>query len=229
MKKYRIIIIVLTVLAYKYSSATIIHIPTDYPTIQQGIDASYERDTVLVQPGEYFENVQIAYKNIVLASHFLTTQDTSYIPLTVIDANFSGIVLFLYNVNNNTSVIGFTLRNGRNETYLNGAGIRCALAGSPLISHNIIEGNYFYNDFNLRRGGGGIACDHSDPIIEYNKIIGNTTYLGWGGGIFCYYSTAIIKNNIISNNTADYGGGIAFEVSEPIILNNLIYDNYADP
>jgi hypothetical protein len=31
--------------------STIINIPADYPTIQQGIDASTDGDTVLVQPG----------------------------------------------------------------------------------------------------------------------------------------------------------------------------------
>jgi len=227
MRKY--IFSLISVLLAGYSaSATIINIPGDYPTIQQGIDASYHGDTVLVSPGQYIENVQIAYKSIVLASHFLTTQDTSYIPLTIIDANFSGIVLRLYNVNSNTEVIGFTIRNGHIETFGNGAGIRCALSGSPLISHNIIENNYVHNESGFS-GGGGIACEHSHPIIEYNKIIGNTAYFCKGCGIFCYYSYATIKNNMISGNTADYGGGIAFEVSEPIILNNLIYENYADP
>ena len=227
MRKY-ILYLTSVLLAASSISATIIHIPADYPTIQQGIDVSYDGDTVLVSPGEYYENVNITYKNIVLASHFLTTQDTSYIPLTIIDANFSGIVLRLNNVNENTAVIGFTIRNGHNETPQNGAGISCGYSANPLISHNIIEGNYFYNDYAIM-GGAGIACEYSDPVIEYNKIIDNTALNCWGGGIFCYYSTATIKNNIISNNSANFGGGIAIEISEPTISNNLIYDNYADP
>ena len=58
------------------SSATIINIPADYPTIQQGIDASVDGDTVLVQPGTYVENINFNAHNIVLGSLFLGTDGT---------------------------------------------------------------------------------------------------------------------------------------------------------
>ena len=38
--------------------ATVINIPDDYPNIQQGIDASSDGDTVLVQPETYVEQAQ---------------------------------------------------------------------------------------------------------------------------------------------------------------------------
>ena len=37
-------------------SPSTIHIPDDYPTIQLGIDATNDGDTVLVHPGIYYEN-----------------------------------------------------------------------------------------------------------------------------------------------------------------------------
>ena len=37
-------------------SATTINIPADYSTIQEGVDASVDGDTVLVAPGIYYEN-----------------------------------------------------------------------------------------------------------------------------------------------------------------------------
>jgi len=40
-------------------SATTINIPTDYTTIQSGINVSTNDDTVLVQPGIYVENIII--------------------------------------------------------------------------------------------------------------------------------------------------------------------------
>jgi len=59
--------------------STIINVPADQPTIQAGIDATVDADTVLVQPGTYVENVNFNGKLIAVGSLFLTTQDTTYI------------------------------------------------------------------------------------------------------------------------------------------------------
>ena len=45
-----LIVFVLIIFLCPLLSATIINIPADYPAIQQGIDASTDGDTVLVQP-----------------------------------------------------------------------------------------------------------------------------------------------------------------------------------
>ncbi len=65
-------------------SATIINIPADQPTIQAGINVATDSDTILVQPGTYIENINFNGKNIIVASVFLTTQDTSYISQMII-------------------------------------------------------------------------------------------------------------------------------------------------
>ena len=52
-----------------------INIPGDYPTIQQGIDASVDGDTVPVQPDTYYENINFNGHNIVPGSLFLTSRD----------------------------------------------------------------------------------------------------------------------------------------------------------
>ena len=48
--------------------STTINIPSDYTTIQAGINASMDGDTVLVAQGTYSENL-ILEKEIVIASH----------------------------------------------------------------------------------------------------------------------------------------------------------------
>ena len=50
-------------------SANTINIPADYSTIQEGINASVDGDTVLIAQGTYYENLTIFEKEIVLASH----------------------------------------------------------------------------------------------------------------------------------------------------------------
>ena len=56
------------ILFVSFLSATIINVPEDYSTIQAGIDASDNGDTVLIAQGIYFENL-ILQKEIVLTSH----------------------------------------------------------------------------------------------------------------------------------------------------------------
>ena len=67
--------------------STVINMPIDYPTIQEGIDASVDGDTVLVQQGLYIENINFNGHNITLGSLYLITEDTLVITQTIIDGS----------------------------------------------------------------------------------------------------------------------------------------------
>ena len=70
---------ILCILLFSFGYSTVINIPSDYNTIQEGLDVSVEGDTVLVSEGEYFENL-ILDKEIILASHAIYDQlDTNWI------------------------------------------------------------------------------------------------------------------------------------------------------
>jgi len=206
--------------------ATVINIPADYPTIQQGIDASIDGDTVLVQPGTYVENINFNGHNIVLGSLFLTTGDTSHIQSTIIDGALSGpAVTFVSNEDSLAIITGFTIQNGRSST---GGGISCINA-RPKIKFNILSENIAVPDGR----GGGIYCEFADPYISGNIITNN--HASWdGGGIHCRYDSypLIIENHISGNTAADStgsgrGGGIYVYMADPVIKGNTIVNNIA--
>jgi len=66
MKVSMVLAVLLVVLTIIQVSATIINVPDNYPTIQEGIDTSTDGDTVLVQPGTYYENINFNGHNIEL-------------------------------------------------------------------------------------------------------------------------------------------------------------------
>ncbi len=204
MKKVYIFAVALVVFTRSPVSATIINIPDDYSTIQQGIDASIDGDTVLVHPGIYVENINFDAHNITVGSLFLTTGDILYVSTTVIDGNSSGSVVTFESGEDSTAVItGFTIRSGYNDD--EGGGIYCD-SSDPLISNNVIRENEARSD-----GigvGGGIYCSNSNAMIIDNTINENVAY--YGGGIYCVnYPYPTITNNRISGNSASgRGGGI---------------------
>lgn len=214
--------ILLVMVTCHLSGATIINIPADYPTIQQGIGAGADGDTVLVQPGTYVENINFNGHNIVLGSLFLTTGDQSYISQTVIDGDSSGtVVSFVSGEDSSTCITGFTITNGYTDGY--GGGILCMNSSNPLIHYNVIEDNISDNS------GAGICCRQSSPEILKNTISNNrihNIYWGDGGGIHIFESISLIKGNTISDNYCYCGaGGISCFSSNPTLLDNIISDN----
>ena len=205
-------------------TASIINIPQDYSTIQQGIDASVNGDTVLVQPGIYRENLDFRGNNLTLGSLYLTTSDTSNIPVTIIDGDSSGsVITFQSDEDSTAEVTGFTIRNGYNR---NGGGINCQNS-NPTIHRNILRDN-------SATFGGGIYCGaHSHPLICNNNILHNlvrnpASSLGNGGGIYCEGSHPIISLCIIAENWANHtGGGISCSNASPTIENCYITRNVA--
>ena len=121
MRKMSLIFVLSVVSTCLYS--TIINVPADQPTIQEGIDAAVNADTVLVQPGTYVENINYNGKNITVASLFLTIQDTTYISQTVIDGDsIDSVVTFESGEDPSTLLTGFTITNG-SACYWGGGGI----------------------------------------------------------------------------------------------------------
>jgi hypothetical protein len=230
--------------AFVIGWGTVINIPADYPAIQQGIDASVNGDTVLVQPGTYVENINFNGHNIVLGSLFMITGDTTYIYSTIIDGDETGRVIQIANGENNNAVVsGFTIQNAFSG---NGGGIYCS-GSSPQILNNIITNNvshgfgggaycdnnsaaFFRNNvFSGNRtawGGGGLYIENSEVILMQNVILGNVS-ISYGGGVLCYYNADVyLLNNTFSANVAYFGGALCYlEYSNLIISNSIFWDD----
>jgi hypothetical protein len=205
MKKVCFYSTALVVILFASAAGRIINVPADYEYIQDAIYASNDGDTVLISTGLYHGTLNFYGRNIVLASLFLTTHDTTYIRSTIIDANFAGSVI--------------TLENGEDST-------------AAIIGLTIQFGRAFYDGHST--AGGGIKCRGASPMILNNHIIKNDArdpYAGSGGAVACLDSSnCLIKNNLISSNiTTAYGGGILCYRSSPIIDGNLIVANFLDP
>jgi predicted outer membrane repeat protein len=235
------------------SHTTIINIPDDYPSIQAGIDAAVDTDTVLVQPGTYVENINYNGKLITVASLFLTTQDTTYISQTIIDGNNSGSVVLFESEEDSTAVLlGFTLMQGSgygpDPGGQSGGGISC-YESSPsllnlLITDNGVPGvgggifchesspslvNVTISD-NSAGSGGGICCESnyspSSPSLVNVTISGNDANVN-GGGIWCYYSSPNLTNVIITGNSANVNGGGIWcrNNSNPSLINSILWND----
>ena len=118
-------LVAMMLLAPSFSQAIVINVPEDFETIQAAIDESEDGDIVLVQPGEYFENININGRNISVGSLFIIDGDPGHIGETVIDGNENGNVVMIENTNGvgGAALNGFTITNGSANGF--GGGLSC--------------------------------------------------------------------------------------------------------
>ncbi|MCC6962433.1 MAG: right-handed parallel beta-helix repeat-containing protein [candidate division Zixibacteria bacterium] len=203
--------LVLLVISHCVLAATI-RVPQDQATIQAGIDAAVDGDTVLVGPGVYTENLRFDGKAAVVLSS--TGSET-----TIISSSTPGLpVVRFIDSEDTTSVLdGFTIRDATNAH-----GIRIE-SSSPVIQNCVITNCSWDGD------GGAISFVWSAAKLRYNRIHGNygtNTGGGIGGGGALPSFLEIIGNEIYDNHCA-HGVGIGSPPGglRARIERNIIRDN----
>ncbi len=215
-----------------------------FDAIQEGIDAAFDDDTVIVLPGTYTGtgNRDIDYLSKAISVSCVNPSNPNVVAATIIDCqgteeNLHRGFYFHNGEGPDSTLAGLTITNGCSET---GGGIgishssptvvSCTLSGnsafslgggicccdsSPTIKHCIIKGN--------RSGGvgGGIHIDDAyslggGPSIHGCAITGNSARGGGGISDFHCYSNTLIANCSISGNTATsiWGGGGGIEYED---------------
>jgi len=199
-------------LSVNIAQATIIHVPAGQTTIQAGINASVNGDTVLVAPGTYFEHINFYGKAILVKSEVGSES-------TFVEKVRDGVAIITFRSwEDTTSVLdGFCIQNA-----INADGVECMFS-SPKIINNIIKNNSKVGD-----GGGLICVAVNGAIIQGNRFIGNTASEK-GGGLYVN-GEALVKKNLFKNNYAGDGGGAISVVngSNTIVTENLIVQNGTD-
>ena len=200
----------------------------EYPfaSIQNGLDISYDGDTVLVTAGTYTENINWPMTNGI--SLIGSGQDNC-----IIDGDSSGAVITISDslggiIDSMTLITGFTIQNG------SAAGVVFAKS-SPKITNCIVDNNLN----SIGDGGGIIIADSSSAIIQNVTISNNISryqyfvpgpggprYRGNGGGLFIAGSNPKLINVIISDNESTYhGGGVSVLESSPVFIDCIISGN----
>jgi parallel beta-helix repeat protein len=177
-----------------------IHVPTDYGTIQEAINAASPGDTIYV-----YKNISYPYVENVVVNKSVTLIGEN-VDSTIIDGNGKGTVIYI-----NASYVnihGFTIRNTGTNPY-NAAGILVDHSTGSNISNNKISNT---ND--------GISLYYSSNIL----ISSNTVSTYSNNGIALYSSNNnVIECNILSSNR--YGVYLYFSGNN-LVSDNILYSNY---
>lgn len=181
-------------------ASTTIHVPADQPTIQAGINAAVNGDTVLVAPGTYYENVNFNGKAITVTS-------SGGPGVTVIDGSktYAPTVSFATKEPPSAVLSGFTVQSGSAQISIENA--------SPTIKSNIVVPG------SSPVTAGGIYVNDGAPLISGNFVGGSGT-----AGIYSSIDTGIrIVGNVVAGN--QYGLNIQYSDGAAVIQQNSIVGN----
>ena len=204
------------------ASASVLHVPADYATIQAGIDDAVPGDTVLLADMEFSGPGNC---DLDFLGKAITVQSENGADACIINCEGQNRgVIFQTGETANAVLKGITIRNGfagEDDLIRGGGGIVCINTASPRIEQcNIINCKAVV--------GSGIYISHGSPEITGCLIDSNEAV--WdGGGIYVSHGSPDISDCTISNNKAIsfHGGGIYISLADPEITDTTLSGNTA--
>jgi parallel beta-helix repeat protein len=228
MRRYTILMSICVAFAFSTASATVIHVPGDYATIQEGINACSPRDTVMVANGVYYEHLIIQMAVSLIGEN----RDN-----TIIDGSGGGDVVLIQA--DEVFISNFTITNGGNG--IEDSGIEISIANNCIIelckfngsnaglylyasSYNSIERCYFDSNtcgiFFYECPSGPFEDNMANQIR--NNVIQDNAHQGifFEHMMVHHHSNQIYGNRIFSNDI-----GISMIMSEQ---NEISYNDLTD-
>ena len=176
-----------------------LHVPSEYPTIQDAINAAVTGDVVELADGTYSGD---GNKDLDFGGKAITVRSASGVPAQcVIDCEHVGRGFHFHNYEGQDSVVqGLAITNGYVDGDEGGGAVYCDY-GSPTIRNCRIADN-------AAPSGGGVEGVSSnvhliDCTIVMNAAVGS---YGSGGGVVCSARSSLVRCTI-ADNTAVYSGG----------------------
>lgn len=202
-------------------NADTLHVPDDFPTIQEALDAASPDDTILVGPGTWYESLDFDNKNMILMS-------TDGSAVTAIDgSNTNASLVSMLHCGTPARVQGFTFQNadggtpvGQDGTIIVGGAIRI-IAGQPVIEDCIFD--------NCHSGyGGAIHSGGSQPSVINCQFLQCSASAN-GGAVVLINGLGTFEGCHFEENHATLMGGAMHIVNGDghAIRNTVVYDNYA--
>jgi hypothetical protein len=236
------------------AEAGIVNVPTDYSTIQAGVDACGVGDTVMIAAGTYGdcthetdwpepEPGEPYPKACVIVKSDITIMGAG-VDQTIINADSLGRGFYISTVSN-VRIENLTVTEAWDEYFGGGMLIRHVendvVIANVKIDHNwdggvicINEGSPTIHDVdfigNVAKQGGGLSIEEYSSPLVYNCLFQGNSAPAAGALMLRNHSDAIIYDCLVQGNTVTAvdggGGGITINNSAVEIYNCQILDNH---